>query len=459
LATIVQPFIFSWKHIEADSDLNRLRLVLVALPDEPFVRLLEQRRGKGRDDYPVRPVWNAMLAGIVYQHPSAASLLRELRRNGELRDLCGFDPLMGEAAVPSDDAFGRFLAVVMDEHDVLVEIFHRLVDALKARLPGLGHKLAVDSKAIRSFGRPVRDEQNRQQDDRRRDIDANWGIKTYKGINADGSNWEKTSRWFGYKLHLLVDSVYELPLAFDVAKASSSDMTNLMPLVEQLADKHPELAEKAVELSADKGYDSKANNAELFDEHGIKPVIDKRELWRENHSDQEDSTRSLFAERADSFVYDEQGQRYCVCPRTGEQRELTFCGYEADRCTLKYRCPAAANGFECKGRKSCEAKADVGTFGRVIRVPLDLDRRIFTPIARHTAKWITAYARRSAVERVNSRLDCVLGFEQHTIRGLKKMSTRVTLAFIVLLAMALGRIMANQVELMRSMTAPVKRVA
>lgn len=98
-----------------------------------------------------------MLAGIVFQHPSAASLLRELMRNGELRDLCGFDPMLGAAAVPSDDAFGRFLSVVMDEHDALVDIFHRLIEALKARLPGLGTKLAVDSKAIRSYGRPVRD--------------------------------------------------------------------------------------------------------------------------------------------------------------------------------------------------------------------------------------------------------------------------------------------------------------
>jgi len=290
--------------------------------------------------------------------------------------------VLGAAAVPSDDAFGRFLSVVMDEHEALVEIFHHLIEALRARLPGLGNKLAVDSKAIRSYGRPVRDEEKKQQDDRRRDVDANWGTKTYKGLRADGS---------------------------------------------------------------------------------------------------------LFADCVDPFIYDEHGQLYCVCPETGEQRELTFCGYEADRRTLKYRCPlrglqktlpssrtakdaalfedckrrcpAAANGFECKGRASCEAMANVGVFGRVIRVPLEKDRRIFTPIARHTAKWKTAYARRSSVERVNSRLDCVLGFEQHTIRGLKKMTTRVSLALIVLLAMALGRVMADQAELMRSLTAPVKRAA
>ena len=60
MATILQPSMFSWKDIEADSDLNRLRLVLSVLPDEDFVSLLEQRRGRGRDDYPIRPVWNAM---------------------------------------------------------------------------------------------------------------------------------------------------------------------------------------------------------------------------------------------------------------------------------------------------------------------------------------------------------------------------------------------------------------
>ena len=93
----------------------------------------------------------------------------------------------------------------------------------------------------------------------------------------------------------------------------------------------------------------------------------------------------------------------------------------------------------------------------MLRVPLELDRRIFTPIGRHTAKWEKAYDRRTAVERVNSRIDRVLGFEEHFIRGQAKMETRVTLALIVMLAMALGRIRANQAELMRSLTAPVRR--
>ena len=117
---------------------------------------------------------------------------------------------------------------------------------------------------------------------------------------------------------------------------------------------------------------------------------------------------------------------------------------------------AAPRGAACVGKL---APLGVGEFGRTVRVPLELDRRIFTPIARSTPTWETAYDRRSAVERVNSRIDRVLGFEQDFIRGLAKMKPRVTVLLVVMLAMALGRIRADQAELMRSLTAPVRHAA
>ena len=58
---------------------------------------------------------------------------------------------------------------------------------------------------------------------------------------------------------------------------------------------------------------------------------------------------------------------------------------------------------------------------------------------------------RTAVERVNSRIDGAFMFEHHYIRGKDKMEARVTIAFIVMLAMALGRIRQNQPSLMRSL--------
>ena len=66
MAIIPQKKLFSWKEIENLGDLSRLLLVINHLPDEPLMFALESQRGNGRDDYPIRPVWNSILAGLVF---------------------------------------------------------------------------------------------------------------------------------------------------------------------------------------------------------------------------------------------------------------------------------------------------------------------------------------------------------------------------------------------------------
>ena len=105
MAIIAQGRLFSWKQIEARSDLDRLGMVFGVIPDEVLMRKLEVYRGKGRDDYPVRAVWNSLLAGVVYQHDSIESLRRELLRNGQLRKECGFTTTKeAEEVVPPPSA-------------------------------------------------------------------------------------------------------------------------------------------------------------------------------------------------------------------------------------------------------------------------------------------------------------------------------------------------------------------
>ena len=72
------------------------------------------------------------------------------------------------------------------------------------------------------------------------------------------------------------------------------------------------------------------------------------------------------------------------------------------------------------------------------------------PLDRDSDKWERESDHRTAVERVNSRLDVSFGFEVHTVRGLKKMRMRSGLALIVMLAMALGRIRQQHPEHVRS---------
>jgi len=84
--------------------------------------------------------------------------------------------------------------------------------------------------------------------------------------------------------------------------------------------------------------------------------------------------------------------------------------------------------------------------GRIVRVPIDVDRRVFTPLPRDSKSWTREYKHRTAIERVNNRYDVSFGFERHFIRGMKKMQVRAGLALLVMLGMAVGWSAASQRE-------------
>jgi len=231
----------------------------------------------------------------------------------------------------------------------------------------------------------------------------------------------------------------------------------LPALVEQLAEQQPWLVERTQYLSADKGYDSKENNQELWDRYGIKPVIDIRDTWQEER----ELPRSLYPQRVDTIFHTEGGEVLCRYQDTAVEADnyarMTFQGFEADRECLKYRCPAQAQGLTCTQRHLCYGAGEVGAYGRIVRIPLETERRTFTPVARASYAWEREYRHRTAVERVNSRLDTSFGYEQHFIRGLGKMRLRMDLTMLVMLAMAVGRIQAEQPEQLRSLVRPPAR--
>jgi hypothetical protein len=218
-------------------------------------------------------------------------------------------------------------------------------------------------------------------------------------------------------------------------------------MMERLEGRHEWVVERAEDLAGDKGYDSEQNNRKLWDDYGIKPIIGIRHDWKDG-----EETRPLAPDRADNLVTDEEGSIFCVrqSMRDAHKTEMVpmvFYGFERDRKTLKYRCPAVVYGYECAERKACSWSE----YGRVVRVPLERDRRRFVPVPRSTYKWKRLYRGRTAVERVNSRLDVSFGFERHFIRGMKKMRVRLGIALVVMLSMALGSIELGHPDRMRSL--------
>lgn len=435
MSSIARTELFCWRDVDELGDLERLKLVLDHLPDERLMRRLEHQRGNGRDDYPIRAVWNSIIAAIVFQHPTVESLRRELQRNAQLRELCGFSALDGIRAVPPAWVYTRFLDSLHRRsiRHRLTGIFEDVVEQCFEILPGFGEQLGGDGKALASFARAT----GTIPGDRRGEHDADWGKHEHRGERSDGTIQTKIKKWFGFTAHVIADTHYELPVAFCITRASRNEKPIMRKLLRHIARTNPHLLQRAQVFTGDRGYDDTQLVSMLWDTWRIKPVIDICNHWK-------DGEATKVVPGTDNVLYNYRGTVSCSCPTTGEERTMAYGGFEADRNTLKYRCPARHYGIECHGRDACP-------IGNAIRIPLSVDRRVFTPVARSSYSWRTLYNNRTAVERVNSRLDVSFGFEHHTIRGHDKMAIRLTLVFAVMLALAVGRAQTQQGENLRSL--------
>ncbi len=433
-------------------------------------------------------MFRLVIAGVVLQYPSAAALLRNLETNLSLAQICGFNPLPRQQqsktvvhessqgpvtfetidypqriTLPDDWAFSRFLTSMLEllaQRDYLKEMFEQLREQLRVVVPDFGCYLAYDGKAIQSHstGRV------KHKSGYSSDPDATWGKHESKGVDKKGRAWSKVKEWFGFRLHAIVDSVNELPVDYRVTTASDGEAVVLSQMLKEMDETHPQILERTEQLSADRGLDVKELYRALFDDYQIEPVIDNRDLWRQekdegNYDPQKPILRMLNGgKRIDNIVYAEDGTLMCRCPHTDTEREMYFMGYEKDRGTLKYRCPAKAGGYQCAGTQQClrYGRSKAHRYGRTVRIKLDqANRRIFTPTPRNTYKWKRSYARRTAAERFFSRIAQGYNFDHHYVRGLVKMQAKASLAMVVGLAMAILHIQAGQANNMRSLIRPI----
>ena len=180
-------------------------------------------------------MWRALLAGVVFQHVSIESLLRELRRNPALLTLCEFDPIplqsppkkifervddvlrvnfisqplrstiyktaRAVARFTDSHNFSRFLKLVVkmeQKQGLIAAIIPTLREQLMAVLPDFGQHLGYDGKAIDSHATGNKNKKTGKTSD----PDADWGKHETKGVSKDGKPWQKIKTWFGYSLHL-----------------------------------------------------------------------------------------------------------------------------------------------------------------------------------------------------------------------------------------------------------------
>jgi hypothetical protein len=163
---------------------------------------------------------------------------------------------------------------------------------------------------------------------------------------------------------------------------------------------------------------------------GIRPLIQNRTLWKSEHE------RLLPGHDGSSnVVYDEAGTLSCYDKVRDPpiRHPMAYIGHEAQRGTLKYRCPAKQEGWECPMSSLCNAGKD---YGKTVRVKQELDLRRFPPIPRATKQFERLYQGRTAVERVNARMKIYWGADDGTIVGAPRFHAFLGAVLVVHLGMA-----------------------
>ena len=414
--------LFAWDCLEDSPTLKTVRQFLQSIPDALLLEGLRSQRGRGRNDYPVHVLWGVVLLTHLLRHTSTESCLAELRRNEGLRRLIGIE---SESKVPKKWNVSRFLDVLGQEPHAgrVREIFDGIVRTLGQAVPDLGQNTAGDSTWLhgrrKSNGNAVKAEKAEGLPQ------ASGGRKEYKD---DDGKVTKVVEWFGYKLHLLVDVKHEVALAYQVTSTKAGDGETLPSLLAQAQNNLP--AQRIATLAYDKAADDNHVHR-LLAKARIKPLIQNRSLWKEEHE------KMLPGHDGNSnVVYDEAGTLHCYdrTSRPMVRHQMAYIGHEPSRGTIKYRCPARHEGWECPNDAQCNAGKK---YGKTVRVDRSIDLRRFPPIPRATKKFERMYKGRTSVERVNARLKLFWGIDDGNITGARRFGAQVGVVMVVHAGLAL----------------------
>jgi len=418
--------LFAWDALEDSPSLRSVRLLLETIPDQALLESLRLARGKGRDDYPVEALWGTLVLAIALRHVSTDACLEELKRNPALRLLVGIE---AEDKVPDADNMSRFLAKLGEEPHLthLRGIFDAMVQRLGLVVGDLGKDSAGDSTGL--AGRAALSDKLRAAEIEQGLPQPSGGKKEYKD---DDGKITHVVEWFGYKLHLLVDAKHEVALAYHVTDTKAGDNERIADLVEQAKKNLP--AERMRTLSYDKAADDGAVHEYLHDEN-IAPVICNREFRLEEPEKVLGLAGGGRGRTPLNIVYDQAGTVFCYdrVSETPVRHPMAYIGREAERGTLKYRCPARQHDFDCPSDAVCNGER---AYGLTVRVKQEIDLRRFPSIPRATKQFERLYAGRTSVERVNGRLKIFWGVDDGQVYGARRFHGHVGAVMAVHLAFA-----------------------
>ncbi len=353
-------------------------------------------------------LWQAYVASFILNLPHTNALIRRLEDDLDFRHLCGFNDVL-----PHRTTFNRFIQRLSYHADLVEACFVSITHQLKMLAPDLGDEVAIDSTTVRSHCNP-----NRK---RISDPEASWTAKNSAKAKIGGKEWHH-----GYKVHMVADANYGVPLAHIVTTAKRNDSPTLPGVLDHAGTLYPWFRPTAV--IADRGYDAKANH-EFLHQQGILPII---HIKRKAHGALVDG------------IYTKEGIPTCL-----GRVPMEYVRSDLQKGHL-YRCPA--NGCHLVGSlKGGSRHCDTEVWEDPTR-----DIRLFGVLRRDSPEWKALYTKRQAIERVFKSMKESRRLERHCVRGQRQITLHAIMSALAFQATVLVRLQAGDVEWMRWM---VRKVA
>lgn len=385
---ILQESLFSFEELQKMQSRDRLPIFFSVLDLRSYAKELRSRSPRGADGHCREGILRALLAAPLEHIHTFTSLHHRLETDLRFRYQCGL-PL--DRKVPSISTLSRVFTQ-LTKKDLAKKLFEDLVNLCQYEGIIDGSHIAIDSAAIHAYEKKQPKRKSEQTGN------ANWGAK----FDSFGNK----VTWFGYKLHLAVDTKSELPLALEVTPAHVNDGDVAPGLIEKTtAEFKPRF------FILDAGYDQKKvyEAARKVKAQAIIPLNPR-------------------GEKEPPAGMSSNGTPCCSMGYP-----MTYWGGDGD--FLKFRCPHATGKVVCPlGMAACSPS----NYGMVVKVDTKDDVRRYCSPHRDTKRWKELYNERTSVERCNSRMKTYLTADDMNVWGILKATTHQYLNAIVLLVSALS---------------------
>ena len=350
---------------------------------------------RGPKGYSWKCLFTALIAMQVEQITTIKSLVHRMKSDPVFKRSLGFEYF---DKTPSEATLNRFINLLAST-DILEKTFRQMIRS--ARKLGIidTSNVAIDASKLTAYEHSV----PKSRIPENNPTFPNWGGK----LDTNGN----FIKWFGWKMHALVDTTSGIPISYIITPANIADMDVAEKLIQKMMDDYDEEIHPKYYMM-DAGYDKpKLYDAIHTKFHGqaIIPIN-----WRTTKTPPE--------------AMKMEGQLVCAM-------NYPYVYGGNDNGTIRLLCPHACGKCDCPmGSAWCTCAAS----GYVGKVKIKDDPRFITAPFRGTPAFEKLYNQRTSVERTFGDLKDNYNLDNIMVSKMERAKVFMDLSCIALLASRLS---------------------